>query len=466
MRWMSALTLSAALLACSPELPPAPDVSTPYPVPAVAPPAPDEPGWTRLANGLRVAIRAIPDAQDVAVLTVFSIGSDHDPAGQSGLAHLVEHLYVTAAAGSIRPRTCEEMSGRNPSWGAQTNARTTSIRTVIAPHSLAMELTDAAARMSDLRIEPSDLDRERPRVFEQISGFEMAATGAAAAQFAVERMYALPRGAGMGLRAEVERLSLEGFRARCHRFYRPVNARLVITGAIDAAATLALVERTFGHLPAGEQVQPVAAREPVWSGRFDVDLAPPGTADADCEREVCISCPAPPSRSEPAFVTLGYLVQPATNAQQGFQFDTDTEHRTVAFHWTGDDRPVDEIVRRFDEVIARFAVRSPTAADLAPVRDAYDAFFTGYSKSSELRGECAHPPAQFARYVAEAAKDGLDRDRFCTALAAVTQADLRRVAATWLAPERRVVAVLRRARTPTMNMKAGWIMSQRANPTR
>lgn len=258
----------------------------------------------------------------------------------------------------------------------------------------------------------------------------------------------------MGLRAEVERLSLEGFRARCHRFYRPVNARLVITGAIDAAATLALVERTFGHLPAGEQVQPVAAREPVWSGRFDVDLAPPGTADADCEREVCISCPAPPSRSEPAFVTLGYLVQPATNAQQGFQFDTDTEHRTVAFHWTGDDRPVDEIVRRFDEVIARFAVRSPTAADLAPVRDAYDTFFTGYSKSSELRGECAHPPAQFARYVAEAAKDGLDRDRFCTALAAVTQADLRRVAATWLAPERRVVAVLRRARTPTMNMKA------------
>ena len=91
-----------------------------------------EPGWTRLANGLRVCVRPIPGAKNVAVLTLFSIGSDLDPAGQSGLAHLTEHLYVTAAAGETKARTVVEWEAGHPKGATtDTSARTTTFLTTV-----------------------------------------------------------------------------------------------------------------------------------------------------------------------------------------------------------------------------------------------------------------------------------------------------------------------------------------------
>ncbi len=72
----------------------------PAPSPA-APSATQERNVERfqLDNGLKVILRPIQVAQSTALVVVYGIGSDHDPDGRSGLAHFVEHLYVTAAAG-------------------------------------------------------------------------------------------------------------------------------------------------------------------------------------------------------------------------------------------------------------------------------------------------------------------------------------------------------------------------------
>jgi len=51
----------------------------------------------RLENGLRVMLRPVIGAEDVVVVVLFDVGGLDDPPEKSGLAHLVEHLYVTAA---------------------------------------------------------------------------------------------------------------------------------------------------------------------------------------------------------------------------------------------------------------------------------------------------------------------------------------------------------------------------------
>jgi len=43
-----------------------------------------------LDNGLRVALRPVSGAADVAVLVLYDVGELHDPPGKSGLGHLVE----------------------------------------------------------------------------------------------------------------------------------------------------------------------------------------------------------------------------------------------------------------------------------------------------------------------------------------------------------------------------------------
>ena len=122
-------------------------------------------GRFRLDNGLTVLVRPIQGANDVALLVLFKIGGDHDPEGRSGLAHLVEHVYSTAAAGADPSRTADALFRRYPSGcNAQTGDRYTVFATVFPKGDLEKELAQASARMSDLRLSPGDLDREVPRL--------------------------------------------------------------------------------------------------------------------------------------------------------------------------------------------------------------------------------------------------------------------------------------------------------------
>src|SRR5262249_1803621 len=107
-----------------------------------------------LENGLRVLLRPVHGAKQAAAVVRYSVGGDHDPQGRSGLAHLVEHVYVTAAAGDQPQRTVNEYLRRYPAgWNAQTGDRYTVFATVFPGRQLEDELKDAAVRMGDLRVE-------------------------------------------------------------------------------------------------------------------------------------------------------------------------------------------------------------------------------------------------------------------------------------------------------------------------
>src|SRR4051794_39756598 len=78
---------------------------------------------SRLSNGLTMILRPIKGAKSVCVAVVYQIGADHDPAGRSGLAHLMEHVYITAAAGGRKPQTVSEFMEKHPAgWEAQTGS--------------------------------------------------------------------------------------------------------------------------------------------------------------------------------------------------------------------------------------------------------------------------------------------------------------------------------------------------------
>jgi hypothetical protein len=121
-------------------------------------------------NDLDDAFQATFKGTDsTALVVLYSIGNDHDPAGKSGLVHLIEHVYVTAAAGETKARTVEEF-GRRYADGAngQTGDRYTVFAAVFPKNDLELELKDAAARMGDLRLSADDLARERPRLLSEV----------------------------------------------------------------------------------------------------------------------------------------------------------------------------------------------------------------------------------------------------------------------------------------------------------
>src|SRR5207248_2701703 len=75
----------------------------------------------RLDNGLTVLLRPVKGTKDVALVVLYALGEDHDPKGKSGLGHMVEHLYATAAAGGEKARTINDIILRYPKgWNFQT----------------------------------------------------------------------------------------------------------------------------------------------------------------------------------------------------------------------------------------------------------------------------------------------------------------------------------------------------------
>ena len=216
----------------------------------------------RLENGLTVILRPIRGCDETALVVLFDIGGDHDPRGRCGLGHLVEHVYVTAAAGDEKMRTADAYMQRyRGGWNAQTGDRYTVIATVFARDDLPKELRDAAARMGDLRVTAEDLEREKPRIDDELANMFGRIPSLGVSNHAHELVRPTPHvGRRGGVPEQVRAVTSEEVQQHWKRYYKPRNAILVLAGNVDPKAARQAIMDHFGKLPAGEK--PPAPAEP------------------------------------------------------------------------------------------------------------------------------------------------------------------------------------------------------------
>ena len=221
------------------------------------------------------------------------MGSDHDPEKRPGLAHALEHLYVTAAAGAAKARTVAEFARRYPDGtNGQTGDRYTVIATVFPRKELDDELRDAAARMSDLRMTPTDLDRERPRLLQEVANMFGAIPALAALNHARELARPTPYGGRHGGSPEhIRAITLEDVQAHWKRYYKPRNAIVAMAGDLDPVAARKAISAHFAGIPAGD-----AAPAPGEPGKPKFGTIKELSVDSlipDAQPMACIAYPAP-----------------------------------------------------------------------------------------------------------------------------------------------------------------------------
>jgi zinc protease len=270
---------------------------------------PAEPGSERfvLDNGLTVIMRPIKGAESTALVVLYSIGSDHDPAGKSGLGHLLEHTYVTAAAGQASARSAEEFASRYPEGAnGQTGDRYTVFAAVFPRKDLETELKDAAARMGDLRLGAGDLARERPRLLEEVANMFGDFPTLAASNHARELIRPTPGGGRRGgLPAHVNALTLEELQDHWKRYYKPRNAIMILSGAIDPIAIRELITANFAPIAPGEQIPtPSEPAPPNGLGRIMALAVRSPVPDAQSMACVAYAAPAPGSELYAPFLVL------------------------------------------------------------------------------------------------------------------------------------------------------------------
>jgi len=263
-------------------------------------PRPAEPGTERfqLENGLTVILRPIRETKTTALIVLYSIGNDHDPEGRSGLAHMVEHVYVTAAAGQEKARTAEEFARRYAEGAnGQTGQRYTVFSTVFPEKDLDLELADASARMGSLRVTAADLERERPRLLEEIANMFGEFPQLAALNNARELARPTPRGGRIGGSPEyVRAITPEEVQAYWERYYKPRNAILALSGAVDQVAVRRAISAHFAKLAPGQEVSaPGEPRQPKFGAVRELAVKTPL---ADAEPTACVVYPAPQPGSD------------------------------------------------------------------------------------------------------------------------------------------------------------------------
>jgi zinc protease len=249
--------------------------------PQPAPPAPPErvtsvEGITeyRLSNGLRVLLFPDPSKQTITVNITYLVGSRHENYGETGMAHLLEHMLFK---GSTRhPDILSELGAH----GARPNGTTSWDRTNYfetfnaTEENLRWALDLEADRMVNSFVRKADLDTEMTVVRNEFEGGENQ-PGAVLFKRLMAVAYDWHNYGNLpiGARSDIEGVPIERLQAFYRTWYQPDNALLLVAGKIDEAATLKMVEEYFGAIPKPERKLPVFYTvEPVQDGERRVTL--------------------------------------------------------------------------------------------------------------------------------------------------------------------------------------------------
>jgi zinc protease len=232
----------------------------------------------RLDNGLRVLLFPDPSKPQITVNITYMVGSRHEGYGETGMAHLLEHLLFKGTP--RHPDIMQELTER----GAQPNGTTSLDRTnyfEIFPASgdnLEWALDLEADRMLNSRVEAEDLASEMTVVRNEMEAGENNPLGMLI-QRTVSTAYLWHNygNSTIGARSDVENVPIERLQAFYRRYYQPDNAMLVIAGNFDESEALDLVVEKFGTVrsPArtGDDVlYPTYTTEPTQDGERIVTL--------------------------------------------------------------------------------------------------------------------------------------------------------------------------------------------------
>ncbi|HEY2375883.1 MAG TPA: pitrilysin family protein [Gemmatimonadaceae bacterium] len=204
----------------------------------------------RLTNGLRVLLFPDKSKPQTTVNITYLVGSRHEGYGETGMAHLLEHMQFKGTPRHRHPS--DEITQHGATFDATTSFdRTNYFETFTAADSnLAWALDLEADRMTNSFVAREDLDKEMPVVRNEFekgedSPFIVTLKRVLGSAYLFHAYSHLP----IGAQSDIENVPIEKLQAFYHEHYQPDNAILMIAGNFDDQRALALVQEKFSPIP-------------------------------------------------------------------------------------------------------------------------------------------------------------------------------------------------------------------------
>ncbi len=227
-----------------------------------------------LDNGLKVLIIEEHKAPVATFQVWYRIGSRDEPAGQSGISHLLEHMMFKGTS-RYGP---SEFSKIVQKHGGTNNAYTTKDYTVyfeiFSSDRILLAVDLEADRMKNLLLDHKEFLSEKKVVMEerrlryeddpQNALFEEVV----AMSFKVHP-YQRPV---IGWMSDLQTIEREDIVDHYRTYYHPGNAVMVIVGDVDSKEMMEMIRRSFGDVSSGEPVRQRPYIEPEQKGERRLSL--------------------------------------------------------------------------------------------------------------------------------------------------------------------------------------------------
>ncbi len=228
----------------------------------------------RLDNGLRILLFPDSSTPKVTVNCTIFVGSRHEGYGETGMAHLLEHmLFKGTPSHRDIPRALRD---RGADFNGTTNYdRTNYYETLNAnDDNLEFGIRLEADRLVNSFVKREDLASEMTVVRSEFESGENNPQN-----ILNQRMMAVAfewhnyGKSTIGNRSDIERVPIEKLQAFYRKHYQPDNAMIVVAGNFKADKALALIAKYFGALKKPErQLDNTYTEEPSQDGERTVVL--------------------------------------------------------------------------------------------------------------------------------------------------------------------------------------------------
>lgn len=204
----------------------------------------------RLKNGLRILLFPDNSKPTITVNMTYLVGSLHENYGETGMAHLLEHLLFKGSP--KHPNIPKELSEH----GAQPNGTTWFDRTnyfetfSATDENLEWALDLEADRMINSFIAKKDLKSEMTVVRNEFEMGENRPLGILMQRtLSTAFLWHNYGKSTIGARSDIENVSISRLKAFYRKYYQPDNAILLVAGKFNEIKTLNLIINKFSSIP-------------------------------------------------------------------------------------------------------------------------------------------------------------------------------------------------------------------------
>lgn len=409
-----------------------------------------------LTNGLKVHVVEDRSAQVVAVNVWYDVGSRNERPGRTGFAHLFEHMMFQGSQNVGKMEHGQLVERAGGTYNGTTQPDRTNYFQTVPSNRLNLALWLEADRMRSLAISAENLENQRQAVKEErrLRVDNQPYTGAFIDSlpllFDRDRCFAYAHSI-IGSMSDLDAASVDDVRDFFRTHYAPNHATLVVVGDVTVAQVMRLTQQYFGGIPAGPSREPVRCE------------SAPGAGSASVRRVVDdkASLPAvltavravPPSHADyPALALLSTILGGGESSRLNLAMVRGSKSAVAvqalhdpfgpmrgagvfgALAIANGGVPVDSVRSELARAMFDVADRI-TAEELEKAKNSWRA---GTIFGRQRAADVAEAVQYAALYLGGPDAVNTEAARY----AAVTLADLRRVAQTYLRPERSLTLVI------------------------